>query len=158
MTDLIYPGHVLIGIWVKGHDPLDSTIKFLTRGNGTHAGFRRGNGKIVENFFPRVHERDLNPGEVVSWFRIKGATEADYVKLEAWFDEELKNPPSYSIRDLFRYAVNLPPVEGRSCFCSMWVLRGIRLNLGPDLQPLVRLEYNDYAPPTSLYTSPILIP
>ena len=156
-TSIIYPGEVLIGIWVKGHDPLDSTIKFLTRGDGTHAGFRRGNGKIVENFYPRVHERDLNPGEQVDWFRIKGATTADFAKLEKWFDDQLKNPVAYSILDLFRYAVNLPPVEGGSCFCSMFVLRGCRLCLPPQCQPLVRLEYKDFAAPTQLYTSPILI-
>lgn len=153
------PGEVLIGIWAKGHDPLDSAIKLLTRGRGTHAAFIRASGNIIENFYPRVHERGWNPGEraTVEEYRIAGSTPADWAALEKWFAHQLKNPPPYSVADLFRYAVNLPPRPGAACFCSMWVLRGIRLTLSACKQPLVRLEYPDYAPPTALRSSPLLI-
>jgi len=42
---------------------MDSAIKFLTRGRGTHAAFVRGNGNIIENFYPHVRERGWSPGE-----------------------------------------------------------------------------------------------
>ena len=57
------PNEVLVAIWTKGHDPMDSAIKFLTRGRGTHAAFVRGNGNIIENFYPHVRERGWSPGE-----------------------------------------------------------------------------------------------
>ena len=152
-------GEVLIGIWARGHDPMDAAIKFLTHGRGTHAAFIRGNGNIIENFYPRVRERGWNPGEraTVEEYRLAGTTSEDWAALETWFDEQLKNPPPYSIQDLFRYAVNLPPVPGATCFCSMWVLRGIRLKLSPCKQPLARLEYPDYGDPHELRISPLLI-
>jgi hypothetical protein len=153
------PEEVLVGIWTCGHDPMDSSIKFLTRGRGTHAAFIRGNGNIIENFYPRVRERGWNPGErvAVEEYRIAGSTPDDWSALEMWFDNQLKNPPPYSIEDLFRYAVNLPPRSGAACFCSMWVLRGIRLNLAACKQPLARLEYPDWASPRDLRISPLLI-
>ena len=52
-----------IAIWSKGHDWMDSAIKFLTHGSGTHAAFVRGNGRIAENFWPHVRERDWKPGD-----------------------------------------------------------------------------------------------
>ena len=157
--DQPHQDEVLVAIWTKGHDPLDSSIKFLTRGRGTHAGFIRGNGNIINNFYPRVNERGWNPGERdgVEEYRIAGSTPDDWWQLERWFDNQLRNPPPYSIADLFRYAVNLPPLPGAVCFCSMWVLRGIRLNLSPCKQPLARLEYPDYASPRDLRISPLLI-
>jgi len=154
-----YPDEVLIGIWARGHDPLDSAIKLFQHGRGTHAGFIRGNGMIVENFLPCVRERQWQPGEraTVEEYRIAGSTPDDWWQLERWFDEQLRNPPPYSVLDLFRYAITLPPRPGASCFCSMWVLRGLRLNLSPCKQPLARLEYPDWASPRDLRISPLLI-
>lgn len=154
-----YPDEVLVGIWTHGHDALDTAIKFLTRGRGTHAAFIRGNGNIIENFYPRVRERGWNPGErrLVEEYRLAGSTPDDWAALESWFDEQLRNPPPYSVVDLFRYAVNLPPRPGASCFCSGWVLRGLRLNLPAGKQPLARLEYPDWASPRDLRISPLLV-
>lgn len=152
-------GEVLVGIWTRGHDPMDSAIKFLTRGRGTHAAFIRGSGNIIENFYPRVRERGWSPGErgQVEEYRIAGSTPDDWNALETYFDWQLKHPPAYSILDLLRYAVNLPPMHGSSCFCSQWVLRGLRMNLSPCKQPLARLEYPDWASPRDLRLSPLLI-
>jgi hypothetical protein len=157
--DTTQPGEVLIGIWTGGHDDMDSAIKFLTRRVGEHAGFIRGNGNIINNFYPRVNERGWSAGEraTVEEYRIAGSTSEDWDRLETWFDSQLKNPPPYSIADLFRYAANMPPVHGAPCFCSQWVLRGLRLNLSPVLQPLVRLEYEDFAAPGDLRCSPMFI-
>ena len=153
------PDEVLVGIWTGGHDALDSAIKLLTRGRGTHAGFIRGNGNIINNFYPSVNERGWNPGEraKVEEYRIAGSTPDDWWQLERFFEDELRNPPPYSIADLFRYAVNLPPLPGAACFCSMWVLRAIRLNMSPCKQPLARLEWPDWASPRDLRISPLLI-
>ena len=150
---------VLVAIWSRGHDRLDAAIKLLTHGRGTHAAFIRGNGNIIENFYPRVRERGWNPGEreTVEEYRIAGSVPDDWWNLERWFDDQLRHPPAYSVRDLFRFAVNLPPVPGASCFCSQWVLRGIRLNLSHCKQPLARLSYVDYASPRDLRISPLLI-
>lgn len=138
---------------------MDGAIKFLTRGKGTHAMFVRGNRRVIENFWPHVRERDFAAGEIqtVELYRLDGMTPADSARLERWFDEQLRNPPPYSVRDLFRYAVDMPPVSGRSCFCSQWVLRGLRLNVPEAKQPLVRLEYRDFASPRDLRLSPRLI-
>jgi hypothetical protein len=153
-------GQVLIAIWPYSHDPLDAAIKALTRGYGTHAGFVRSNGRIIENFVPHVRERDFLPGEhlKVELYRLDGMTPADDARLERYFDEQLRNPPAYSIADLFRYAFDLPPRPGNACFCSQWVLRCLRLNLAPSKQPLVRLEYQDFASPRDLRLSPRLKP
>lgn len=154
-----HDGEVLVAIWARGHDPLDSLIKLFTHGRGTHAAFIRGNGNIIENFVPRVRERGWNKGErrKVELYRIAGSTPWDWQRLEEWFDSQLKNPPAYSILDLFRYALNLPPRPDAACFCSAWVLRGIRLNLPACKQPLVRLPYQDWASPRDLRISPLLI-
>jgi hypothetical protein len=150
---------VFIAIWAKGHDWMDASIKFLTHGSGTHAAFVRGNGRIAENFWPHVRERDWKAGErdTVEIYRIAGTTPDDWAAIENWIDGELKRPSRYSIEDLIRYALNLPPDPGSSSFCSMWILRCLRLNLAPDLQPLVRLSYPDYASPRDLRISPRLI-
>jgi hypothetical protein len=150
---------VLIGIWTHGHDALDSLIKLCTHGRGTHAAFIRGNGNVIENFYPRVRERGWHAGErrTVEEYRIAGSTPEDWLALENWFDGQLKNPPPYSVEDLLRYAVNLPPRPGASCFCSGWVLRGVRLNLSSCKQPLARLDYPDYASPRDLRISPLLV-
>jgi hypothetical protein len=150
---------VLVAIWMRGHDLLDSSIKFLTHGHGTHAAFIRGNGNIIENFYPRVRERGWSPGERagVEEYRIAGSTPDDWALLEDWFDQQLKTPPPYSIPDLLRYAVNLPPRPGAACFCSMWVLRGLRLCLPACKQPLARLDYPDWASPRDLRISPLLV-
>lgn len=152
-------GEVLIAIWPSAHDPLDGLIKFFTRGKGTHAAFVRGNNRIVENFYPHVHERQWKAGESlkVELYRIEGMTPADFDRLERWFDHELKNPPPYSIVDLFRYALDLQPRRGQGCFCSQFVLRGLRQCLAPSKQPLVRLQYQDFASPRDLRISPRLI-
>jgi hypothetical protein len=156
--DFPWPGEVLIAIWARGHDPMDSVIKWLTRGKGTHAAFIRGNGRVVENFYPRVRERVWQPGERarVEEYRLVGSTPQEWAMLEGWFEAQLRHPPRYSIVDLFRYAVNLPPRPGAACFCSMWVLRGLRVNLAVDRQPLARLAYLDYASPRDLRLSPLL--
>ena len=153
-------GDVLIGLWKVAHNPLDAAIKVLTHGKVGHAGFIRGNGKIVENFYPHVHERDFENGERerVKLFRIDGQTPADNARLERWIDYELNFPPPYSIVDLFRYAANLPPKQGQGCFCSQWVLRGLRCCVAQHKQPLARLEYQDFASPRDLLVSPRLIP
>lgn len=150
---------VLIAIWPYAHDPMDAAIKFLTRGNGTHAAFIRGNGKIAENFWPHVHERGWKPGEAkkVELYRIQDSQPADWERFERWIDSELRHPAPYSIPDLFRYAINRPPAPGRQCFCSQWVLRGCRICLPYNRQPLVRLEYQDFASPRDLRISPRLI-
>lgn len=155
-----YPGEVLIAIWPSAHDPMDGAIKFLTRGRGTHASFVRGNDKIIENFYPRVRERSWLPSEEqkVELYRIAGSGPHDWHNLEKWFDRQLEHPVAYSIRDLFRYALDMAPVKGRSCFCSQWVLRGCRLNLQAAQQPLARLRYEDFAPPSQLRSSPRLLP
>ena len=72
------PNEVLIAIWPTAHDPLDRLIRFFTRGKGTHAAFVRGNGKIVENFWPHVRERLWNPheGHKVELYRLDGLTAA----------------------------------------------------------------------------------
>jgi len=154
-----YPGEVLVGLWTHGHDPLDGTIRFLTHGEATHAAFIRGNGNVIESFYPRVRERGWSPGERrrVEEYRIAGTTPDDWAALEAWFDGQLRNPPPYSIADLFRYECNLPPRSGAACFCSMWVLRGLRLNLPACKQPLARLKYPDWASPRDLRISPLLV-
>lgn len=156
---MIGSGEVYIAIWPYAHDWMDAAIKFLTRGQGTHAAFVRGNGRIVENFWPRVHERDWKDGEQrkVEIYRVQDSTSADWARFERWFDNELEDPPAYSVRDLFRYAFNLPPVRGSGCFCSQFVLRGMRINLASFKQPLVRLEYQDFASPRDLRISPRLI-
>ena len=153
------PGEVLIGIWTRGHDDMDAAIKFLTRRPGEHAAFIRASGNVIENFYPHVRERGWSPGERmnVEEYRIAGSNPDDWDMLERWFDAELADPPPYSIADLFRYAFNMPPKPGLPCFCSQWVLRGIRENLSPCKQPLVRLEYEDFAAPGDLRCSPLLI-
>lgn len=160
MNQLLHPkpSEVLVAIWARGHDSLDSLIKLFTHGRGTHAAFVRGNGKIIENFFPRVREREFNEKDLnsVEIYRIVGSTKTHWKNLEKWFDQQLDSPPGYSIRDLFRYAFNMPPTKDSSCFCSEWVLRGIRLNLPEKLQPLVRLPYKDWASPRDLRISPRL--
>ncbi|MDE2105575.1 MAG: hypothetical protein KGL39_50580 [Patescibacteria group bacterium] len=148
-------------IWPEkaGHDDLGPVIKFLTRGDGTHAAFLRSNGLIAENFYPHVRQREWKPGEpgVVEAYRLRGMTEEGSAKLEAWIDRELKLSIPYSIADLFRYALNLPPIVGRGCFCSQWVLRGIKTTQPESIQPLVRLEYDCFASPTMLRSSPALV-
>jgi hypothetical protein len=153
-------GQVLIAIWPYSHDPLDAAIKCLTRGYGTHASFVRTNGRIIENFLPHVRERDFLPGEhlKVELYRLEGMTPADDARMERWFDEQLKNPPLYSVIDLFRYAFDMPPRSGQACFCSQWVLRGLRQNLSSSKLPLTRLEYLDFASPRDLRISPRLKP
>ena len=150
---------VKIIIWPRATNPLRRAIRFLTHGKGSHAAFLRGNGRIIENTWPKVRERAFRYGEVhqVEIYRLDGMTAAESSRLERWFDEELKNPPPYSWLDLFRYAFNLRPVEGRASFCSMWVCRGLRKNLPAEDQPLQRLEWRDYASPRDLRISPRLI-
>lgn len=157
--DRPYPGEVLVAVWTQAHDPLDSFIKFFTHGRGTHAAFIRASGNVIENFYPRVRERGWLPGERanVEEYRLAGSTPEDWAALENWFAYELRYPAPYSVADLARYAVNLPPRPGATCFCSMWVLRGIRLKLSPCKQPLARLQYPDYASPRDLRLSPLLI-
>jgi hypothetical protein len=157
--DQPYPGEVLVGLWTHGHDILDGAIRFLTHGEATHAAFIRGNGRVIESFYPHVRERDWQPGErrLVEEYRLAGSTPDDWAALEEWFDGQLAKPPPYSIQDLFRYELNLPPRAGAACFCSMWVLRGIRLNLPACKQPLARLKYPDWASPRDLRISPLLI-
>lgn len=135
-------------------------IRFITKGIGTHAAFVRPSGLIAENFLPGVRERSFRYGERknVELYRIKGTDETDWYNLDKWLSRELLNPPEYSVIDLFRYAINLPPVRGTSCFCSQWVLRGLRENLSPDKMPLVRLEYQDFASPRDLRISNSLLP
>jgi hypothetical protein len=149
---------VHIAIWPIAHDPLDAGIKLITHGTGGHASFVRGNGKIAENFWPHVHERLWKPGEsrVVRVFRIEGLTPEGSAKLEVWIDKELAHPAPYSIKDLLRYAVDMPPAKGRGCFCSQWVLRGLRETQPAEIQPLVRLQYQDFGSPTQLLNSPRL--
>ena len=150
---------VLVAIWPHhAHDPMDAAIKFLTRGQGTHAAFIRENGLVLENFYPHVRQRPFNPSEekTVELYRLEKITPADSARLERWFDDELAKPPRYSIIDLIRYAFDLPPVKGKSCFCSQFVLRGLRECLADDKQPLVRLEYRDFASPRDLRISPRL--
>jgi len=153
---------VCIAIWAKGHDRLDKVIRFLTHGRGSHAAFVRGDGKIVENFYPNVRERSFKVGERknVELYTISGITAPESARLEAWFDAELgkKQPMAYSIRNLFRYAINWPPLKGNRSFCSSFVLRGLRECLPPGKQPLARLEYTDYASPRDLRISPLLKP
>ena len=153
------PGEVLVAIWPKGHDDLASAIRGITHGRGVHAAFVRASGNIIENFYPRVRERGWNPGErgLVELYRMAGSTPDDWARLESWFSEQLSNPPPYSIGDLFRYAFNMKPKPGPACFCSMFVLRGIRLCLPACKQPLARLEYPDWASPRDLRISPLLI-
>jgi hypothetical protein len=158
---MIGDGQVYVGLSKLAHDPLDFGIKFCTHATVGHALFVRGNGKIAENFFPHVHERDWNPGELAKTeiYSIQDSTPADWARLERWIDWELLNQKkiSYSILDLFRYAFNMPPAKGEGCFCSQWVLRGIRMNLADSKQPLVRLEYQDFGSPMTLRISPRLI-
>ena len=153
-------GEIHVCIWSKGHDWMDSAIKFLTHGDGTHAAFERGNGMIAENFWPHVRQRAWKSGErsTVEIYRLEGTGPDDWAMIDDWIDGELKRPSRYSIQDLARYALNLPPDPGSSSFCSMWVLRGLRLNLAPDKQPLKRLSYPDYASPRDIRISPRLIP
>lgn len=150
---------VFIAIWPKGHDPMAFAIRTLTRGYGSHAAFVRGNGKIAENFYPHVRERDWQTGErnKVEVYRIKAITAAECATLEKWISKQLKRPPKYSILDLLRYAINLPPKRGSECFCSQWVLRGLRECLPENKQPLARLEYQDFASPRDMRLSPLLI-
>ena len=153
-------GEPLVAIWPRAHDPLDGAIKFLTHGRGTHAAFLRGDGKtIAENFYPEVRERAFRPGERgrVELYRMAGSTPEDWSRLELWIERELMHPVPYSVADLLRYAVNLPPRSGGGCFCSMWVLRGIRTSLPACKQPLARLPYPDWASPRDLRMSPLLI-
>ena len=149
---------VHIAIWPIAHDPLDKAIKFVSRGRGGHAAFVRGSGLIAENFWPHVHERAWRPGEseIVKVFRLEGLTPGGSARLERWIDEELAHPAPYSVADLVRYALNQAPTQGRGCFCSQWVLRGIRETQPAGVQPLVRLEYQDFASPTQLLNSPRL--
>lgn len=184
--DTPYPDEVLIAIWPRSHDCISGAIRFFTRGRGTHASFIRGNGNVIENFWPCVREREFTRGEreQVEEYRIAGSTPSDWWNLERWFDEQLNKPRAplwlaiaasipfveklfrgrlkkyrtvYSIADLFRYAVNLKPIGENGGFCSMWVLRGCRKKLPLVKQPLVRLEYQDYASPRDLRISPLLI-
>ena len=150
---------VLVLLWDKGHDAMDSAIRLITHGTATHAAFLRGNGRIVEDFYPRVRERDWRPGEAakVGHYRIAGSTCDDWWRLERWLDWQVAHPQAYSIVDLIRYALHLPPAPGSAAFCSMFVLRGIRLQLSDCKQPLARLEHMDWASPAQLANSPLLI-
>jgi hypothetical protein len=149
---------VRVAIWIGNHDVMGRAIRFLTHGTGTHAAFVRSNGRIVENFYPHVRERDFNPGELeqVEIYTIDGLTAQESKRLESWLDDQITHPEAYSIRDLFRYALNWPPLKGNRCFCSMFVLKGIRLNVAHRKQPLARLPYEDYASPRDLRLSPRL--
>ena len=153
------PGEVLIVVWPKAHDALSGAIRFLTHGYGDHAAFRRPSGNIAEAFYPRVRERGWRQGErrQVEFYRIEGTGPIEWFALEAWITNELCNPPEYSIRDLFRYAFNKPPLPGRACFCSQWVLRGLKSCIPADKMPLVRLEWPCWASPRDLRISPRLI-
>ena len=148
------PGEVCCAFWMKGHDWMSSIIQWRTNGPGTHMAYVV-DGKIYENFYPRARSRDFKPGErsTVELYRIEGSTPADWSRLMRWIQDEMKNPPSYSIRDLIRYMLNIRPVEGRQCFCSMWCLRGIRLKYRPELQLLARLQYPDYGSPADVRRS-----
>jgi hypothetical protein len=149
---------VRIGIWINDHDIMGKAIRFLTHGLGTHAAFIRHDDTIVENFYPHVRLRAFKPKErkFVEVYELDGLTQAESDKLERWLDDQLDHPVSYSIRDLFRYALNWPPIQGNRCFCSMFVLRGLRENVSYRKQPLVRLPYEDYASPRDLRLSPLL--
>ena len=98
------PGEVLVAIWTKGHDPMDSAIKFLTRGRGTHAAFIRASGRVIENFYPRVRDRDWRPGERrgVEEYRIADSTPDDWAALEDWFSRQLRHPPAPPSRQIGR--------------------------------------------------------
>ena len=67
-------GTVLIGLSKCAHNPLDYCIKVLTHGTVGHALFVRSNGRIIENFYPHVHERDWMAGEreKTELYRIEG--------------------------------------------------------------------------------------
>lgn len=136
---------------------MDSAIKFICHADGTHAAFRRRNGMVIENFWPHVHERELAIGEQVEWYELAGMTKREGDNLESWFDKEMSNPSPYSIADLIRYAVNLPPKHGRGCFCSQWVCRGLREAVARERQPLVRLPFRDWVSPAMIRMSPRLI-
>jgi hypothetical protein len=151
---------VFIAIWPKAHDVMSCEIKFLTRGYGTHAAFVRPSGMIAENFYPHVRERAFRFGErkIVEVYHLAGTTSDDWATLDEWIRRELLNPPEYSVEDLFRYALNMPPRHSKACFCSQWVMRGCRECLAPNKLPVVRTEYQDFVSPTQLRSSPLLIP
>jgi hypothetical protein len=153
-------GEVLIAIWPRAHDVMSCEIKFFTRGYGTHAAFIRPSGLIAENFFPHVRERAFRFGErtLAELYHLQGTDANDWAALDEWIRRELLNPPEYSVSDLFRYALNMPPVKSTSCFCSQWVMRGLRECLTPNKLPVVRTEYQDFVPPSQLRSSPMLIP
>lgn len=146
--------NIYIAIWISDHDPIGRAIRFLTHGTGTHAAFVR-NGKIVENFYPHVRERAFKPGELgqVEIYEIDNSTPARLLALSDWLDKQLAKPKSYSILDLFRYAVNWPPLRGNRGFCSMFVLEGV-LNCVCTI--LCRLPYKYYGSPRDIRISPYL--
>ena len=132
-------------------------IRFITHGTGTHAAFVR-DGLIVENFYPHVRSRAFKPGEFeqVEYYEIDGGLgEQRFKNLSEWIDIQLSKPKSYSIADLFRYALNWPPLRGNSGFCSMFVLEGVIKNV---CQLLCRLPYKYYGSPRDIRISPLLKP
>jgi len=147
-------------IWTGHHDPLDTIIKFITHGKGSHAAFLRADGQTIhEAFYPKVRDRlmtnkDLRNLEV---YELVGVKKADHKEFEHLFDFNLKRNIKYSIVDLFRYALNMPCRDEHHTFCSRYVMNCLRAILPDSKLPLVRLPQKDWASPRDLRISPLLI-
>ena len=147
-------------IWTGHHDPLDAAIKFLTHGRGSHAAFLRYDGVTVhEAFYPKVRDRKLTALDKknAEAFSLSGLRHHHHAMFEHLFDSNLKQNIRYSFADLFRYALNLPCRDERHTFCSRYVLHCCNAILPPELMPLVRLPFKDWASPRDLRISPRLI-
>lgn len=152
MKILIWPGH---------HDSLDAAIKFFTHGKGSHAAFLRAdNCTIHEAFWPKVRDRAFTAMDRfrVEAYELQGVTPQQHKTFEHLFDYNLARHIRYSIADLFRYALNLPSRDEHHTFCSRYVMHCCHAVLSPDLMPLVRVPYGDWASPRDLRISPRLLP
>lgn len=140
-------------------DLLGETIEVLTHGRWSHFGFQRLNGKVHELYLPRVRDRDLLESEkpLIDVFSIRGITPEQEAKFEKAFDTCLAAGIEYSVTDLFRYMMNIPPPNDVASYCSRYGLYLCHIVLPFEMWPLVRVEGGDDASPVEMGHSPILI-
>jgi hypothetical protein len=153
-------------IWPKAHTPLeailDDAIAFVTHGLGTHVAFLRADGKTVhEAFFPKVRDRALTDEDraEIEVYSLKGMTPELHAAFEARFDKNLQLHIEYSIEDLFRYELNIPP-DDKHTYCSRYAFHTCELVVPADMLPqaVSRIQAGEAISPRDIRISNLLIP
>ena len=152
----------LVALWrVHPGDILGEPIQFITRGQWTHAGWLRSDGKTIwECYYPKMRCRPLNEAEKpgIDLFTLEGMTPDIAARFERYFDITTSGPSvqGYSIAGLFEYALDLPVADEQNVFCSEADMQSIR-KVAPALLPLARCE-DCKVSPVELGHSPRLLP